>query len=109
MTYAGDRRLLDADSHVMELADFLDEHIEPSQRHRLRRRAFEAFGPLLERAQAGAAARRSDAAAGVAAEERLLEDKGWLALGAFDPGERGRALHPLRFPRPLLFPPSPPT
>ena len=29
MTYAGTRTILDADSHVMELADFLDEFIEP--------------------------------------------------------------------------------
>ena len=37
MTYAGQRRILDADSHVMELADFLDDFIEPEQRDRLRR------------------------------------------------------------------------
>ena len=29
MTYAGERVILDADSHVMELADFLDGHIDP--------------------------------------------------------------------------------
>ena len=28
MTYAGERVILDADSHVMELADFLDGHID---------------------------------------------------------------------------------
>src|SRR5579884_2333657 len=44
MTYAGGRAILDADSHVMELADFLDEHIEPSARDRLRRRGMEALG-----------------------------------------------------------------
>jgi hypothetical protein len=27
-TYAEGRRILDADSHVMELADFLDAHID---------------------------------------------------------------------------------
>jgi predicted TIM-barrel fold metal-dependent hydrolase len=103
MTYAGDRRILDADSHVMELADFLDEHIDADQRDRLRRRAMDAFAPLLERAMAGAATRRADTAAAAAAEERLLEDKGWLALGAFDPTERTRALDLLGFDGQLVF------
>ena len=38
MTYAGDLAILDADSHVMELGDFLDEFIEPEAKDRLRRR-----------------------------------------------------------------------
>ena len=103
MTYAGDRQILDADSHVMELADFLDEHIDPAQRNRLRRGAIEAFAPLLENAMAGAAARRSDSTAAAAAEERLLQDKGWLALGAFDPDERSRVLDLLGFDGQLVF------
>jgi len=103
MTYAGPLPILDADSHVMELSDFLDDHIDPDQRDRLRRRAMEAFAPLLESAQAGAAARRSDPAVAGRAEERLLEDKGWLALGAFDPGERSRALDLLGFEGQLVF------
>ena len=103
MTYAGPLPILDADSHVMELSDFLDDHIDPDQRDRLRRRAMEGFAPLLEGALAGAAARRSDPAVAGRAEERLLEDKGWLALGAFDPGERSRALDLLGFEGQLVF------
>ena len=103
MTYAGPLPILDADSHVMELSDFLDDHIDPGQRDRLRRRAMEAFAPLLEGALAGVAARRSDPAVAGRAEERLLEDKGWLALGAFDPGERSRALDLLGFEGQLVF------
>ena len=76
MTYAGTLPILDADSHVMELSDFLDDHIDPDQRDRLRRKAMEGFAPLLEGALAGAAARRSDPAVAGRAEERLLEDKG---------------------------------
>ena len=34
MTYAGERTILDADSHVMELGDFLDDFIDPAQRDR---------------------------------------------------------------------------
>src|SRR6266700_3441613 len=103
MTYAGDRQILDADSHVMELADFLDDHIDPEQRDRLRRRAMDAFAPLLESAMAGAAARRADTTAAARAEERLLHDKGWLALGAFDSDERSRALDLLGFDGQLVF------
>ena len=103
MTYAGDRVILDADSHVMELADFLEPHIDPAQRDRLRRGAMDAFAPLLERAMAGAAARRADTAAAAAAEERLMQDKGWLAMGAFDPVERSRVLDLLGFDGQLVF------
>jgi uncharacterized protein len=103
MTYAGDHVILDADSHVMELADFLDPHIDPAQRDRLRHRAMDTFAPLLERAMAGAAARRADTAAATAAEDRLMQDKGWLAMGAFDPVERGRVLDLLGFDGQLVF------
>jgi uncharacterized protein len=103
MTYAGTLPILDADSHVMELSDFLDDHIDPDHRDRLRRRAMEGFAPLLESAVEGAAARRSDPAVAGRAEERLLEDKGWLALGAFEPDERSRALDLLGFEGQLVF------
>jgi uncharacterized protein len=103
MTYAGPMPILDADSHVMELSDFLDAHIDPDQRDRLRRRAMDGFAPLLESGLAGAQARRSDPAVAGRAETRLLEDKGWLALGAFDPAERSRALDLLGFEGQLVF------
>ena len=35
-TYVGGRSVLDADSHVMELADFLDDFIDPEFKDRLR-------------------------------------------------------------------------
>lgn len=103
MTYAGAQRILDADSHVMELPGFLDRFLEPGQRDRLRDPEMAAFAPVLEPAVQSAGARRTDAAAASAAEERLLLDKGWMALGAFDPEERGRALDLLGFERQLVF------
>ena len=51
MTYSGDRAILDADSHVMELADFLDNFIEPTERDRLRRRDMDVVGPVLYEAK----------------------------------------------------------
>ena len=35
MTYANGRRLLDADSHIMELPNFLSVHADPEIRDRL--------------------------------------------------------------------------
>ena len=103
MTYAGHRTILDADSHVMELGDFLDDYIDPGQRERLRRAGREALEPVLERAVARADARRSEPAEAARAEERLLRDKGWDAMGAFDPEERSRALDLLGFRSQLVF------
>jgi predicted TIM-barrel fold metal-dependent hydrolase len=103
MSYTGGRSILDADSHVMELADFLDEFIEPSQRDRLRRKGMDALAPVLESAVASAQERRSDSVKAALAEERLLEDKGWHAMGAFDPMERSRALDLFGFQGQLVF------
>ena len=103
MTYAQGRRMLDADSHVMELADFLDPFIEESQKDRLRRRGMEALQPVLAKAVERAAARRDDPTKAAMAEERLLQDKGWSALGAFDASERSRVLDLFGFEGQLVF------
>jgi predicted TIM-barrel fold metal-dependent hydrolase len=87
----------------MELADFLDEHIEADQRDRLKRGGMDALRPVFERAVARAEERRTDPAMAADAEERLLRDKGWDALGGFDPQERSRALDLLGFGAQLVF------
>jgi predicted TIM-barrel fold metal-dependent hydrolase len=104
MAYAGERRILDADSHLMELPGFLDDHIEPELRDRLRGRDMAAFGSLLDEAVDRARARQADPAKAAKAEERLLTDKGWLAMGAFDRDERSRVLDLLGFQGQLVFP-----
>lgn len=103
MTYAGPRAILDADSHVMELADFLDDFIHPAHADRLRRRGMQALRPVLDDAAAKARARRSDPQTAAQAEERLMLDKGWSAMGGFDPGERRRVLDLLGFDGQLVF------
>ena len=103
MTYAGQRTILDADSHVMELAGFLDDFIDPSQRDQLRRDGMDALKPVLDGAMARAEGRRSDPASSAEAEERLMVDKGWHAMGAFDPAERSRVLDLLGFQGQLVF------
>ncbi|HEV3353292.1 MAG TPA: amidohydrolase family protein [Acidimicrobiales bacterium] len=103
MTYAGQRTILDADSHVMELGDFLDDFIDPSQKDSLRREGIEALQSVLDGAVAKAQDRRSDPATAAEAEERLLLDKGWSAMGAFDREERSRVLDLFGFQGQLVF------
>ncbi len=102
-TYAGGRTILDADSHVMELADFLDDFIDPAQKERLRRQGMEALKPVLDKAVARADERRADPALAAKGEERLMVDKGWQALGAFAAAERTRVLDLLGFEGQLVF------
>jgi uncharacterized protein len=103
MTYAAERTILDADSHVMELGDFLDEFIDPEQRGRLRREGIEVLGPTIDGAVARAEARRTDPSVAATAEARILLDKGWNAMGAFDPSERSRVLDLFGFHAQLVF------
>src|SRR5690606_14986643 len=51
----------------------------------------------------GAEVRRRGAAGAHEAEQRLMLDKGWLALGAFDAAERSRALDLLGFQAQFVF------
>jgi predicted TIM-barrel fold metal-dependent hydrolase len=103
MTYAGGRTILDADSHVMELADFLDAFIDADHRDRLRRKGMVALQPVLDKAVERLERRRSDPSVAASADERLLEDKGWLAVGAFDATERRHALDLFGFEGQLVF------
>jgi uncharacterized protein len=103
MTYAGGRPILDADSHLMELPGFLDEFIERDMLDRLKGRSMSALAPVLERAEEAAAARGTDDARRREAEERLLLDKGWSAMGAFDPDERSHVVDLFGFDGQLVF------
>jgi uncharacterized protein len=103
MTYAGQRTILDADSHVMELPGFLDDFIEPSQRDRLSRDGLHSRTAMIDDAVAKARARSVYPERAAEARERLLLDKGWHAMGAFDPVERSSVLDLLGFDGQLVF------
>jgi predicted TIM-barrel fold metal-dependent hydrolase len=103
MTYAGAQRMLDADSHLMELPGFLDPFIERDMRDRLKRREMTSLAPMLDAAAEAAERRRADPQKRAEAEDRLLRDKGWSALGAFDSAERTRALDLFGFDGQLVF------
>ncbi len=102
-TYVGDRRVLDADSHVMELENFLDEFIDPAFKDRLRDVSSDRLTAVLADAVAKSEERHSDAKAAKSAEGRLLQDKGWHAMGAFDPTERSHVLDLFGFDGQLVF------
>ena len=97
-TYAGDRRIIDVDSHVIELDDFLWNTATPSERKRLPKMANQKVLPVSEKALARArelfARRQVDAATRSKFEENLTQvhPNGWGRLGAFDPAERSHAL-----------------
>jgi predicted TIM-barrel fold metal-dependent hydrolase len=106
MPYAdGGRTYFDADSHIMEVRDWLQEYADPDVRERLRPlNVGRGGGAAAEKAVLAAERRRGDPEAAVALEERLMTAKGWGALGAFDPMERVRALDLLGFHKQLVFP-----
>jgi predicted TIM-barrel fold metal-dependent hydrolase len=104
VAYAEGRVHLDADSHVMELPDFLTRHAD--------RRLAAALAPITT-AAAGAqgegferyvADRRHPPAQVAVLEANVIGGpKGYEALGAFDPAERSRALDLLGFDAQLVF------
>jgi predicted TIM-barrel fold metal-dependent hydrolase len=103
MTYADGLAVYDADSHIMELPGWLEEHAEPAERELLRPLHLGAAGALADREVARAEARRADPDAARRLEDKLMTAKGWSALGAFEPAERSRALDLLGFDRQLVF------
>jgi predicted TIM-barrel fold metal-dependent hydrolase len=105
MSYANGRRLLDADSHIMELPDYLVQFADPSMRERLPRLM---GGPLakqlaqLEQAKAHPPERVAEMRG--LGDSLLTGPKNYLALGAFNTAERTQALDQLGFERQLVFP-----
>lgn len=101
MTYAGDRRIVDADSHLMERPDFLTRHADPKVRRAL---------PALSGGQSGLALDAGERSE-VETEQLValgseLTKKGpkWhAALGAIDGQERAIALDQLGFDWQVIY------
>jgi predicted TIM-barrel fold metal-dependent hydrolase len=102
-TYADGRTICDADSHLMELPEWLASYADPSVRDRIKPLYLGGAGALADDAVRKAEARQGDEAAALALERELMTKKGWHALGAFDPAERTRALDLLGFASQLVF------
>lgn len=98
MSYAGPRRIIDVDSHVIELDDFLENAANDAERTLLASMSKQAVLPVVDEAlahgRAQFARRQSDPAVMAKFEAGMLDAKrnGWSRLGAFDPTERSRAL-----------------
>lgn len=107
MAYAQGRTMYDADSHLMELPDFLTEFADPNIRGSLPPLPISAGGRLSEGIE-NLARRGSHPPEHVADVVRLGDalltgPKGYMALGAFNPSERTQALDLLGFRRQLVF------
>jgi len=103
MSYAQNRIIHDADSHLMELADCLDPFIDPKYRS-----AYDDLPKLKSWPRdsdwvTGARAKQRDPAFKAAAAENILLRRDYDALGAFLKEDRPRALDLLGFRSQLVF------
>jgi len=105
MSYAGDRVVYDADSHLMELPDFLERHADARTRSLLPNLAAALTGSFDPDAYAGREQHDPAYADEIAAlGDNLTRGPKWHdALGAFNGPERGRALDLLGFKRQVIF------
>ena len=109
MTYApGHRPFYDADSHIMELPDFLKKYADPALREEIPEVSYSA-SVVTDEEVAEIMARGGRHSAEHLAQlqglgDKLIESsKEIQALGAFDGAERSQALDMLGFKRQLVF------
>ncbi|MEE2703721.1 MAG: amidohydrolase family protein [Myxococcota bacterium] len=110
MTYAAHRRIIDADSHVIELDDFLSRFADPADRALIPPMDAQTELPVvpegLARGRELFARRQSDPETMAKFEAQLLDARrsGWNRIGAFDPQERSHCLDLLGFDMQLILP-----
>ncbi len=98
---ATDRKIHDADSHIMEIDPTLDAWLEPALRGTISGPAVQASTKGLDRDEARRLA--ADREHRAAIERDVLGFKGWLAAGSFLKDDRPWALDLLGFESQLLF------
>ena len=99
MPYAEGRTFLDADSHIMELPDFLSSHADPKFRDRLKPLAFGPGGNLGRRLERYATARAHEPEVVVELEQNVIAGaKGYEALGCLQPRRAHPGAGPARLP-----------
>ena len=109
MTYApAGRAIYDADSHIMELPDFLKKYADPGLRDEIPEVSYSASIVTDEEVAVimGQGGRHSDAhiAAQIAMGDQLIaKSKEIQALGAFEPTDRSKAMDLLGFTKQLVF------
>ncbi|MCH2336633.1 MAG: hypothetical protein MK316_05145, partial [Pseudomonadales bacterium] len=107
MTYATGREYYDADSHIMELPNFLTEFADPGIRKRLPAISYAASAVSEEEAlelmhQNGHSQRYKEELVALG-DDIIRGPKEIQALGAFDGADRGTALDMLGFQKQLVF------
>jgi predicted TIM-barrel fold metal-dependent hydrolase len=104
VAYAEGRTYFDADSHVMELPDFLTRHAPPAIARELLPLNTEAAGAVGAAVEGYARTRtHTPEQLAVLEQDVMGAGKGYDALGAFDPAERAHALDLLGFHAQLVF------
>ena len=107
MTYAQGRTFYDADSHIMELPDFLANTPTPTCASACRGSRCRASAAGQRSSKRPSARRKhsdSEVAELVALGDTLIGGpKGYMALGAFNAAERATALDLLGFAKQLVF------
>ena len=103
MTYAGSRRIVDADSHLMEWPGFLSDHVDPALRDRLPN--IEAVMVASGVDPTGWQHSEEERASLVDLGDDLVRrgPKWHAALGAVDPSERSGALDLLGFEHQVVY------
>ena len=109
MTYApADRQFFDADSHIMELPDFLKAYADPSIRDAIPEVSYSAslvtdeeVATIME--QGGRHSKAHIAAQVAMGDELIAHSKEIQALGAFNKADRSQALDLLGFEKQLVF------
>ncbi|MBK5223100.1 MAG: amidohydrolase family protein [Acidimicrobiia bacterium] len=107
MTYASGRTYYDADSHIMELPNFLRDHADPKIRERVPQ-IDAASGGRMRDALERMSQRKSHSPERLASlldlgDGLISGPKGYEALGAFNASERSTALDMLGFHRQWVF------
>lgn len=109
MTYADARRIIDVDSHLFELDDFLHAVATPEEAEFLRPMDEQTELPVpleaIEKGREHLARRNADPALMPKYEATMfdLSRNAWSRLGAFDPADRSHALDVLGFERQIVL------
>jgi predicted TIM-barrel fold metal-dependent hydrolase len=105
MSYAGDRLIHDADSHLMELPDFLERHADPRERDLMPSLKAITVGQFDPRGHAGRPGHAPETIEKLMAlGPGITRGPKWHdALGSFSGAERGAALDLLGFRHQVVF------
>lgn len=110
MNYAGARKIIDADSHIIELDDLLTNFASPEDRHlippMMDQKHLTADQKAHDRGKELFEKRSKNPEMSAKFESTLMDNKisGWNRFGAFDPTERSKAMDIWGYKRQLVLP-----